>query len=84
MKINKRLIEINLPPGKSVFLWGPRKTGKTWWVSRALHALMEDGPVGKACIVSLEKQPRALVKNIESLPWRIFLEKLWQNDLGLG
>ena len=51
--------------------------------ARALHALLEDGPVGKACIVSLEIQPRTIMKNIEVLPWRIFLEKLWQNDLGL-
>jgi predicted AAA+ superfamily ATPase len=33
MKIIKRLLEINLPHGKSAFLWGPRKTGKTWWIS---------------------------------------------------
>ena len=51
--------------------------------TRALQALLEDGPVGNACIVSLEKEPRVLTKNIEALPWRIFLEKLWQNDLGL-
>ncbi|OQW97066.1 MAG: hypothetical protein BWK74_07125, partial [Desulfobacteraceae bacterium A6] len=36
MKIKKRLFEINLPPGKSAFLWGPRKVGKTYWISRNL------------------------------------------------
>jgi predicted AAA+ superfamily ATPase len=51
--------------------------------ARSLQALLEDGPVGKACIVSLEEQPRFLMKNIEALPWRVFLEKLWQNDFRL-
>lgn len=45
---------------------------------RHLSALLEDGPVGKAVIVSLETEARRLDKGIESLPWRIFLERLWQ------
>lgn len=36
MKIKKRLFELNLPPGKSAFLWGPRKVGKTYWISHTL------------------------------------------------
>jgi len=51
--------------------------------ARSLQALIEDGPVGNACIVSLEEQPRVLMKNIEVLPWRVFLERLWQNGFGL-
>jgi predicted AAA+ superfamily ATPase len=51
--------------------------------ARSLQALLEDGPVGSACIVSLEKQSRRLMKNIEVLPWQVFLEKLWQNDFKL-
>jgi len=51
--------------------------------TRSLQALQEDRPVRNACIVSLEEQPRILAKNIEALPWRIFLEKLWQNEFGL-
>ncbi len=33
-RIRDRLLEIDLPPGKSAFLWGPRKVGKTWWLQR--------------------------------------------------
>ncbi len=51
--------------------------------ARSLETLLEDGPVRHACIVSLEKQPRRLNKNIDVLPWRVFLEKLWQNDFKL-
>jgi uncharacterized protein len=31
-KIVKRLLEIDLPPNRSAFLWGPRKAGKTFWL----------------------------------------------------
>lgn len=36
MKIKKRLFELDLPAGKSAFLWGPRKVGKTYWISHKL------------------------------------------------
>lgn len=36
MKIKKRLFELNLSAGKSAFLWGPRKVGKTYWISHSL------------------------------------------------
>lgn len=31
-KILKRLLDIDLPSNRSAFLWGPRKTGKTYWL----------------------------------------------------
>lgn len=31
-KISSRQLRISLPKGKSAFLWGPRKTGKTYWL----------------------------------------------------
>jgi len=30
--ITKRILEIDLPSNRSAFLWGPRKTGKTYWI----------------------------------------------------
>ena len=33
-KIKKRSLELNLPANRSAFLWGPRKTGKTYWINR--------------------------------------------------
>src|SRR3989338_3722887 len=36
MYIKKSLFELNLPVGKSAFLWGPRKVGKTYWISHSL------------------------------------------------
>ena len=31
-------MELNLPAGRSAFLWGPRKTGKTFWIREHLAA----------------------------------------------
>ena len=45
-----------------------------------LQALLEDGPVKKCCIVCLEKQPRQLTKNIEAVPWQMFIERLWYGE----
>ena len=45
-----------------------------------LQALLEDGPVKKCCIVCLEKQPRQLTKNIEAIPWQMFIERLWNDE----
>jgi len=33
-RIKKRTLELNLPANRSAFLWGPRKTGKTYWINR--------------------------------------------------
>ena len=34
MHIIQRQLDIDLPKKKSAFLWGPRKTGKTYWLKR--------------------------------------------------
>jgi predicted AAA+ superfamily ATPase len=47
-----------------------------------LQALLEDGPVKKSCLVCLERQPRRLGKDIEILPWELFIERLWQGEFG--
>jgi predicted AAA+ superfamily ATPase len=35
--IKQRLLQIQLPPERSAFLWGPRKVGKTYWLHHGLH-----------------------------------------------
>lgn len=32
MQIVRRLLSIDPPPGRSAFLWGPRKVGKSYWL----------------------------------------------------
>ena len=33
-EIKDRILDLNLPANRSAFLWGPRKTGKTYWINR--------------------------------------------------
>ena len=41
--ITNRQFTLSLPPGKSAFLWGPRKVGKTYWLRHQLpNALVID------------------------------------------
>ena len=47
----------------------------------SLKALLEDGPVRKCCIVCLEKQPRQLARDIEVIPWEIFIRQLWDGAI---
>jgi len=30
--IINRILQLDLPPHKSAFLWGPRKAGKSYWI----------------------------------------------------
>lgn len=48
---------------------------------RGLKALLEENPVGRAIIVSLEKEPKKLEPSLEVLPWQVFLEALWSGEL---
>lgn len=50
---------------------------------RGLRALREEHHVKRAVVVSLERQPRTLADGIAVLPWTVFLQQLWGDDLGL-
>jgi predicted AAA+ superfamily ATPase len=48
-----------------------------------LRALREEHRVKRSVVVSLERQSRILSPGIEVLPWRQFLQRLWDGDLGV-
>jgi predicted AAA+ superfamily ATPase len=48
---------------------------------RSLDVLREDGPVRRRAVICLEKEPRRLARDLEVLPWRLFLDRLWAGDL---
>lgn len=50
---------------------------------RGLRALAEEHRVGRRVVVCLEPAPRRLDDGIEVLPWRTFLQRLWDGDLGV-
>jgi predicted AAA+ superfamily ATPase len=37
-RIVRRLLDLPLPRGRSAFLWGPRRTGKTYWLRNRFGA----------------------------------------------
>ncbi len=49
--------------------------------ARGLKALLEEHPVRRAIIVSLETDPKRLDDCLEVLPWQVFLEALWSGEL---
>ena len=51
--------------------------------TRSMRALLEEHRVKRAIIVSLEKKPRRIEPNLHILPWREFLERLWEGELGV-
>jgi predicted AAA+ superfamily ATPase len=50
---------------------------------RGLRALREEHKIGRAIVVCLEPEPRRTEDGIEIWPWRMFLQALWADDLGL-
>ncbi len=49
--------------------------------AKALKLLQEECAVKKSIIVSFESEPKTLAGNIASLPWELFLQKLWSGEL---
>ncbi len=49
--------------------------------AKVLKNLHEDYTTKRSIIVSFESEPRKLNKNIECLPWKLFLEMLWADQL---
>ena len=49
--------------------------------AKALKILQEDHTVKRSIIVSFESEPKKLNKNIECIPWKLFLEMLWADQL---
>jgi len=49
--------------------------------AKALKTLQEDHTLNRSIIVSFESEPKKLNKNIECIPWKLFLEMLWADQL---
>ena len=48
---------------------------------KGLKALREEWKVKNLIVVCLEAAPRTVSQNIQILPWRLFLKKLWKENL---
>ena len=48
---------------------------------KGLKALKEEWKLKNLIVVCTESQPRVVEKNIHILPWKVFLRKLWKENL---
>lgn len=62
----KRLLNINLPKGQSAFLWGPRKTGKSFYLKHHFpHSIVYD-LLNTDTFFELSKRPALLREQLRS------------------
>ena len=47
---------------------------------KSLKALKEEWNIKNLIVVCMEKESRTVAKNIQILPWQVFLKKLWKNN----
>ena len=47
---------------------------------KALKILQEEQKVNRSIIISFETEPKILAGNIECMPWKFFLDKLWNGE----
>jgi predicted AAA+ superfamily ATPase len=77
----ERLLHIDLPPGQSAFLWGPRKTGKSTLLKQAFpHSLVYDF-LQTDLVFEFQRRPallreRLLAEKTENLEHPIILDEV--------
>ena len=48
---------------------------------KSLKALKEEKKIKNIILVCMEREPRVVNKNIHILPWKVFLRKIWKENL---
>ena len=64
MKIISRILNLNLPPGQSAFLWGPRKTGKSTYLKTKFPAGLTYDFLQTDLFLDFSKRPALLREQI--------------------
>lgn len=77
----KRMLNIDLPPGQSAFLWGPRKTGKSTYLKESFSDSLVYNFLQTDLFFELSKKPsllreRLLAKNDAVLNQPIILDEV--------
>ena len=62
-----RLLEIDLPPGQSAFLWGPRKTGKSTLLRHRFPAAARFDLLDTRLLLELTRAPWLLRERVQAL-----------------
>ncbi|MBW1717686.1 MAG: ATP-binding protein [Deltaproteobacteria bacterium] len=73
--------EVDLILGESEFAIEIKSSEKAGERTKGLHLFQEENTCKKAYIISRDPLPRKLASNVTILPWQIFCEMLWENEI---
>lgn len=76
MDIKKRLLDINLPPNKSAFLWGPRKVGKSHWLAHHMQESLIIDFLKTDVLADYITRPSLLRERYASTSQRIIIDEV--------
>jgi predicted AAA+ superfamily ATPase len=75
-RIKKRLIDIKLPAGQSGFLWGPRKTGKTYWLNSQFEKQPRIDFLKSEVFAEYASQPSLLRERFENVEGPVLIDEV--------
>jgi predicted AAA+ superfamily ATPase len=75
-KITKRVLDLNLPKNRSAFLWGPRKTGKTYWINRQYSDAVLIDLLKTDVFADYASRPALLREQYEAHKGRIVIDEI--------
>jgi len=73
--------EVDLILGESEVAIEIKSSEKAGDRTKGLHLFQEENTCKKAYIISRDPLPRKLASNVTILPWQIFCEMLWENEI---
>ncbi|MBW2339201.1 MAG: ATP-binding protein [Deltaproteobacteria bacterium] len=73
--------EVDLILGESEVAIEIKSSEKAGERTKGLHLFQEENTCKKAYIISRDPLPRKLASNVTILPWQIFCEMLWENEI---
>ena len=81
MEIIQRLLRIDLPPGQSAFLWGPRKTGKSTYLKLTFPQSLSYDFLKTDLLLEFAKRPallreQLLAKETDALQSPVILDEV--------
>lgn len=75
-RIVNRLIDLKLPAGRSAFLWGPRKVGKSYWISHHLKPSMLIDLLKTDTFAEYATRPSLLRERCQGQPGLIVIDEV--------
>src|SRR3989338_6470486 len=75
-KIIQRLLKLNLPSNRSAFLWGPRKSGKSYWISHHLKQAPLIDLLQTDVYADYVARPSLLRERFQTYRWLVVIDEI--------